>query len=76
MPTATPQTVITTVDSKTKHSRSTFYTALRFATGHSFNADYTRRFEKDFDSLDVVICECGYEERAIPHILYDSPLFL
>jgi hypothetical protein len=55
-------------------SRSTFCTALRLAVGHSFTAEYTRRFKKDFEPLDV-ICECGYEERTLLHILFDCPLF-
>ena len=54
-------------------SRSTFCTALRLAVGHSFTAEYTRRFKKDFQPLDV-ICECGQEERTIIHIIFDCPL--
>ena len=34
----------------------------------------TLRFEKDFEPLDV-ICECGYEERTLYHILFDRILF-
>ena len=55
-------------------SRSTFCTALRLAVGHSFTAEYTRRFKQDFQPLDV-ICECGNEERTIHHIIFDCPLF-
>ena len=56
-------------------SRSTFCTALRLAVGHSFTAEYTRRFKRDFEPLDV-ICECGSEERTLAHIVFDCHLSL
>lgn len=56
-------------------SRSSFCTALRLAVGHTFTAEYTRRFKREFEPLDV-ICECGYEERTLAHIIFDCPLFL
>ena len=56
------------------HSRSTFCTALRLAVGHSFTAEYTRQFKKDFDPLDV-ICGCGEEERTLLRIIFDCMLF-
>ncbi|KAF8259982.1 hypothetical protein EI94DRAFT_1812359 [Lactarius quietus] len=59
---------------KDKPSRSSFCTALRLAVGHSFTAEYTRRFKKEFEPLDV-ICKCGYEERTLPHIIFDCMLF-
>ena len=62
--------------SKAEHppSRSTFCTALRLAVGHSFTAEYTRRFKKEFDPLDV-ICECGEGERIPSHLIFDCMLF-
>ena len=54
-------------------SRSTFCTALRLAVGHSFAAEYTRRFKQDFQPLDV-ICKCRNKERTILHIILDRPL--
>ncbi|KAF8257392.1 hypothetical protein EI94DRAFT_1791826 [Lactarius quietus] len=60
--------------SKDKPSRSSFCTALRFAVGHAFTAEYTRRFKKNFEPLDI-ICECSYEERTLAHIIFDCPLF-
>ena len=56
-------------------SRSTFCTALRLAVGHSFTAEYTRRFKGNFEPLDV-ICECGLEERTLAHIVFDCHLSL
>ena len=60
------------VKAKCPPSRSTLYTALRLTIRHSFTAEYTRRFKKDFP-LDV-ICECGNEERTILHMIFDCPL--
>ena len=42
--------------------------------GTFLNTDYTRRFKKDFDRLDVTRMSL-YEERAIPYIMYDCILF-
>jgi hypothetical protein len=56
------------------HSCTTFYTALCLAVGHLFTGEYTHRFKRDFQPLDI-ICKCGYEERTILHILFDCPLF-
>ena len=55
-------------------SRSSFCTALRLAVGHSFTAEYTRHFKKDFEPLDV-ICECGDGERTLLHLIFDCMLF-
>lgn len=41
---------------------------------HFFNTDYTHRFKKDFDRLDVTRMSL-YEKRAVPHIMYDCILF-
>ncbi|KAF8264275.1 hypothetical protein EI94DRAFT_1871338 [Lactarius quietus] len=59
---------------KDEPSHSSFCTALRLAVGHSFTAEYTRRFKKDFEPLDV-ICECGSGERTLAHIIFDCELF-
>ena len=66
---------VAALKAKPPPSRSTFCTALRLAVGHAFTAEYTRRFKREFEPLDV-ICECGYEERTLAHILFDCPLFL
>ncbi|KAF8260647.1 hypothetical protein EI94DRAFT_1811407 [Lactarius quietus] len=60
---------------KDKPFRSSFCTALQFAVGHAFTAEYTRRFKKDFEPLDV-ICECSYEECTLAHILFELFPFL
>lgn len=56
-------------------SCSTFCTALHLAVGHAFTVEYTRRFKSDFEPLDV-ICECGFEERTLAHIVFDCHLSL
>ncbi|KAF8263151.1 hypothetical protein EI94DRAFT_619639 [Lactarius quietus] len=58
-----------TAATKDEPPRSSFCTALCLAVGHSFAADYTRRFEKVFESLDV-ISKCGSEgpHHRTPHI--------
>ena len=55
-------------------SRSSFCTALRLAVSHSFTAEYTHCFKKDFEPLDV-ICECGDGEHTLLLLIFDCMLF-
>ncbi|KAF8262080.1 hypothetical protein EI94DRAFT_1809320 [Lactarius quietus] len=65
---------IWTAATKDEPSHSSFCTALRLAVGHSFTAEYTCWFKKDFEPLDV-ICECGSGECTLAHIIFDCKLF-
>jgi hypothetical protein len=43
--------------------------------GHAFTSEYTHRFKRDFESLEVIY-ECGDEERTLAHIIFDCLLLL
>ncbi|KAI9449633.1 hypothetical protein BJY52DRAFT_1227655 [Lactarius psammicola] len=47
--------------------------ALRLTNGHSFNADYTRRFYPNWTPSNVV-CECGEDERNTHHMIHTRVL--
>ncbi|KAF8257490.1 hypothetical protein EI94DRAFT_1708952 [Lactarius quietus] len=57
-------------DMKDKPSRSSFCTALRLAVGHSFTAEYTRRFKKEFEPLDGSD-EAQIDNRRVRPSIYD-----
>jgi hypothetical protein len=65
----------TTREQKTvKYSRSTHSTFYRFATGHAFVGDYTRRFYP-LHTPEQVACPCGEPIQTVEHVLTTCPLY-
>ena len=58
---------------KAKPTRSSFCTALRLAVGHVFVSEYTHRFKRDFEPLDIIY-ECISGERTLAHLIFDCEL--
>ena len=53
----------------TQHTTST---VLHLAVGHTFMAEYMRRFQPDLP-LDELACPCGWPDASLMHLLYACP---
>ena len=47
--------------------------ALQLTVCHYISGEYTLRFRREFEALNV-ICECGQEECILRHIILNCPL--